>query len=97
MERFCILVADFQLKALLVPFGIPRFDTEGWGAYQRHLAPALQEVRNPPPPQLERTHLPLRTRIKRLVRKTICFSQSMEMHALVLGLFLNRFELGVSI
>jgi IS1 family transposase len=26
-----------QLKALLVPFGITRFYTDGWGAYERHL------------------------------------------------------------
>jgi insertion element IS1 protein InsB len=26
-----------QLKALLAPFGITRFYTDGWGAYRRHL------------------------------------------------------------
>jgi len=26
------------LKALLEPFGIRRFFTDGWGAYRRHLA-----------------------------------------------------------
>jgi len=28
------------LKALLEPFGIRRFFTDGWGAYRRHLEPA---------------------------------------------------------
>ena len=32
----------------------------------------------------------LRTRIKRLVRRTICFSKMERMHDLVIGLFLNR-------
>jgi len=32
--------ALLQLKALLKPFGIRRYDTDGWGAYHRHLAPA---------------------------------------------------------
>jgi insertion element IS1 protein InsB len=41
--------------------------------------------------QLERKHLTLRTRIKRLVRKTICFSKSVQMHDLIIGLFINRF------
>jgi insertion element IS1 protein InsB len=33
----------------------------------------------------------LRTRIKRLARKTICFSKSEEMHDGVIGLFINRY------
>jgi insertion element IS1 protein InsB len=39
----------------------------------------------------------LRTRIKRLVRRTICFSKTTTMHDLVLGLFINRYEFGVAI
>lgn len=27
------------LKTLLEPFGITRYDTDGWGAYKRHLDP----------------------------------------------------------
>jgi len=33
-----------QLKALLEPFGIHRFYTDGWGAYERHIDPAQHEV-----------------------------------------------------
>jgi insertion element IS1 protein InsB len=29
--------AFLKLKTLLQPFGITRFFTDGWGAYQRHL------------------------------------------------------------
>jgi insertion element IS1 protein InsB len=39
----------------------------------------------------------LRTRIKRLARKTICFSKSVLMHDVVIGLFINRFEFGLTI
>jgi hypothetical protein len=39
----------------------------------------------------------LRTRIKRLVRRTICFSKTERMHDLVIGLFINRYEFGVSV
>ena len=28
-----------ELQALLEPFGITRFYTDGWGAYERHIAP----------------------------------------------------------
>ncbi len=41
--------------------------------------------------RIERKHLTLRTRIKRLARKTICFSKSIVMHDLVSGLFINKF------
>jgi insertion element IS1 protein InsB len=40
--------------------------------------------------KIERKHLTLRMRIKRLARKTICFSKSVVMHDVVAGLFINR-------
>jgi insertion element IS1 protein InsB len=71
-----------KLKALLEPFGITRYYTDYWGAYTQ---------------QIERKHLTLRTRIKRLVRKTICFSRSTQMHDIVIGLFVNRYEFGLPV
>jgi insertion element IS1 protein InsB len=82
------------LKALLESFGITRFYTDGWGAYQRQLDPTRHEVGKRNTQQLERQHLTLRTRIKRLARKTICFSKSIQMHDIVVGLFINRFSFG---
>jgi insertion element IS1 protein InsB len=89
--------ALLQLKALLVPFGIRRFYTDGWGAYRRHLDLHRHVVGKRWTQQLERKHLTLRTRIKRLVRKTICFSRSVLMHDIVIGLFINRFEFGINV
>src|SRR2546422_3248877 len=89
--------AFLALKALLAPSGIRRFYTDGWGAYQRHLAPHQHVVSKRATQQLERKHLTLRTRIKRLARRTICFSKSVQMHELVIGLFINRFEFGVPV
>ncbi len=86
-----------QLKELLEPFGIRRYCTDGWGAYQRHLPQAIHEVGKRKTQKIERKHLRLRTRIKRLARKTICFSKSEVMHDLVIGLFINRFEFGLPI
>ena len=37
----------------------------------------------------------MRTRIKRLARKTIYFSKSVLMHAVVIDLFVNRSEFGI--
>jgi insertion element IS1 protein InsB len=89
--------ALLKLKALLVPFGITRFYTDGWGAYQRHLDLARHEVGKRNTQQLERKHLTLRTRIKRLARRTICFSKSTQLHDLVIGLFINRFKFGMNV
>jgi insertion element IS1 protein InsB len=83
-----------QLKALLESFGIRRLFTDRWGAYARHLAPETHMPGKRNTQQIERKHLTLRARIKRLARKTICFSRSCVMHELVLGLYLNRVEFG---
>ncbi len=83
-----------QLKALLEPFGIQRFYTDGWGAYERHLAPEKHNPGKRNTQRIERKHLNLRTRIKRLARKTICFSRSQQLHDIVIGLFINRYEFG---
>jgi insertion element IS1 protein InsB len=84
-----------QLKALLEPFGITRFYTDDWGAYERHLSSEEHVIGKQNTQKIERKHLTLRTRIKRLVRKTICFSKLNKMHDIVIGLFINRYEFGV--
>ena len=33
-----------ELQALLEPFGITRFYTDGWGAYDRHIAPEQHHI-----------------------------------------------------
>jgi insertion element IS1 protein InsB len=86
-----------QLKALLEPFGIRRYYTDYWGAYERNLAPEVHGPGKHNTQQIERKHLTLRTRLKRLVRKTISFSKSIAMHDIVIGLFINRYEFGLSV
>jgi insertion element IS1 protein InsB len=86
-----------KLKALLKPFGIRRYYTDYWGAYTRHLEAGEHQPGKRHTQKIERKHLTLRTRIKRLTRKTICFSKSIQMHDLVIGLFVNRYEFGVQI
>jgi insertion element IS1 protein InsB len=83
-----------QLQALLEPFGIRRFYTDGWGTYMRHLDPAKHTVGKQHMQTIESKHINLRTRIKRLVRRTLCFSKTERMHELVIGLFVNRYEFG---
>ena len=84
-----------RLKALLEPFGLTRFSTDHWGAYTRHLDPEVHSPGKQHTQKIERKHLTLRTRIKRLVRKTICFSKTTQMHDIVIGLFVNRYTFGL--
>ncbi len=67
--------AFLELKTLLEPFGITQFYTDGWGVYERHTDPLFHTVGKANTQTIERKHLTLRTRIKRLARKTICFSR----------------------
>ena len=86
-----------QLKELLAPFGIRRFYTDGWGAYKRYLDGETHQVGKEHTQKIESKHINLRTRIKRLMRRTICFSKTTTMHDLVIGLFINRYAFGVAI
>ncbi len=86
-----------KLKALLEPFGITRYYTNYWGAYTRHLDVDQHQPGKRNTQRIERKHLTFRTRIKRLPRKTICFSKSIQMHDIVIELFMNRYEFGLLI
>ena len=83
-----------KLQKLLEPFGITRFYTDGWGAYERHIDTEKHQVGKENTQKIESKHINLRTRIKRLMRRTICFSKTEQMHDLVIGLFINRYEFG---
>jgi len=83
-----------ELKALLQPFGITMFFTDDWGSYERNIASEQHTVGKKNTQAIERKNLTLRTRIKRLCRKTICFSKSIIMHDIVVGLVINILEFG---
>ena len=57
------------------------------GAYERHIAPAQHAVGNSTP-------IKLRTRSKRLGRRTMCFAKTERLHDRVIGLCVNRYEFG---
>lgn len=86
-----------ELKKLLQPFGIKHFYTDDWGAYERKLSASEHTISKTNTQKIERKHLTLRTRIKRLARKTLCFSKLEKMHDIVIGLFINRYEFGLVI
>src|SRR5215470_9843632 len=85
------------LQALLAPFCITRYYTDKAGAYRRHLPPEQHTVGKLSMQKIERKHLTLRTRLKRLARKTLCFSRSCVLHDLIIGLYMNRVEFGCTV
>jgi len=84
--------AFIKLKILLENFPIKHFYTDNWGAYWRNLPAQYHTIGKQNTQQIERKNLDFRTRIKRLARKTICFSKSIFFHDLVIGLFINLLE-----
>ena len=85
------------LEVLLAPFNIKRFYTNDWGAYERHIDREKREVGKRNTQKIERKNLNFRTWVKRLARKTICFSKLEKMHDIVIGLLINKLEFGVDI
>jgi IS1 family transposase len=81
-----------ELKSLLEPFGITMFYSDDWGSYERNINPENHTVGKKNTQVIERKNLTLRTRIKRLCRKTICFSKCVDMHDIVIGLVINILE-----
>lgn len=65
--------------------------------FERHLDSEQHVVGKVNTQKIERKHLNLCTRIKRLARKTICFSKSVLMHDTVIGLFINREEFALPV
>ena len=86
-----------ELKAMLDPFGIKRYYTDDWGSYERNLETEKHEVGKQKTQKIERKNLNFRTWIKRLTRKTICFSKKENMHDTVIGLLINKVEFGLDI
>ena len=83
-----------KLRALLAPLGITRYYTDKASVYQRYLPSEQHTVGKLSMQKIERKHLTLRTRLKRLACKTLCFSRSSLMHDLVIGLYMNHVEFG---
>ena len=61
----------------------------------RHIDEISHHIGKKNTQKIERKHLILRTRIKSLTRKTICFYKLEKMHDIVIGLFINIYEFGL--
>lgn len=79
-----------ELLALLTPFNIGMLTADEWGSYARELPKEKNLTGKIFTQRIERNYLMLITRLKRLTRKTICFSRSVEIHKKVIGAFIEK-------
>ncbi len=84
-------VACEQPMDNLKAFNIRTYYTDGWASYPKYIPADKHVVGKKHTQKIENKNLTLRTRIKRLTRKTICFSKSETPHDTVIGLFINRY------
>ena len=78
------------IKKLSV-FPIKYYFTDNWQSYCKYI-PAHQHIIGKDNTwKIERKNLNFRTHIKRLNRRTICFSKSEEVHDKVIGLYINHY------
>ncbi|MBG0716429.1 IS1 family transposase, partial [Enterobacter hormaechei] len=80
-----------ELLALLTPFNIGMITSDDWGSYAREVPEEKHLTGKIFTQRIERNNLTLRTRIKRLARKTICFSRSIDVHEKVIGSFIEKY------
>ena len=66
---------------------ITHWHTDDWQSYGKVLPPRRHQVSKAGTRHIERQNLNFRTHVKRLHRRTICFSKSTEMHDAVLRLY----------
>ncbi|PHM38430.1 transposase [Xenorhabdus mauleonii] len=79
-----------KLLNLLMPFSIRFFTTDDWGSYAREIEPEKHLVGKIFTQRIERHNLNLRIHIKRLARRTICFSRSIEVHEKLIGAYIEK-------
>ncbi len=78
------------LLTLLTPFSVTFFCTDYYPVYKDKIPQEKHIIGKYYTQRIERMNLTLRTRLKRLNRKTIGFSKSKEMHDKVIGTFIER-------
>ena len=83
-----------ELLKLLEPYSIKTVYADNNYAYKDKISEECLVSGKKNTQQIERDHLTLRTRIKRLARKTICFSKNREIHMAVIGTFINTYFFG---
>jgi insertion element IS1 protein InsB len=79
-----------QLLGLLQRFSFRLYCTDDWGAYERLLPEDKHLITKRYTQSIERQNLNFRTHLKRLARRTLCFSKSVDIHDKVIGEYIAR-------
>lgn len=80
-----------QLIDKLSVFPINKIHTDDWQSYRKYIPAEKHVIGKTNTWKIERKNLNFRTHIKRLNRKTICFSKSEAIHDNVIGIYINRY------
>ena len=78
------------LKRRLDGCQVSTFYTDDWQSYRKCLPPKRHQIGKDGTQGIERHNLNFRTHLKRLHRKTICFSKSEQMHDAVIKLYIQH-------
>ena len=79
-----------ELLCLLKPFKIKKVYADNNFAYKDKIPNNILTTGKRNTQKIERLHLTLRTRIKRLARKSICFSKNLDIHISIISFFINH-------
>jgi insertion element IS1 protein InsB len=79
-----------QLVEKLSGCAVEQFYTDDWQSYRKTLPSERHQISKAETQGIERHNLNFRTHLKRLQRRTICFSKSDEMHSAVIKLYVNH-------
>jgi insertion element IS1 protein InsB len=84
--------ADFlSLQSHLSKIPINLYYSDNWGAYSKYLPAGKHSTGKDQTWKIERKNLNFRTHIKRLNRKTICYSKNEQIHDNVIGMYIERY------
>ncbi len=79
------------LTEKLFLFSVTRCYTDDWKSYSRYIPPEKHVTGKADTRKTERRNLNFRTHLKRLNRKTVCFSKDEKIHDDVIGMYINRY------
>ena len=74
----------------LEPTQVEELFTDDWQSYGKYLDPQRHQIGKNGTQGIERINLNFRTHLKRLQRRTICYSRSYELHYAVIKLYIHH-------
>jgi len=70
---------------------VNKYYTDDWGGYKRILPEEMHVVGKDETWKIKRKNLNFRTHLKRLSRRTICYSRNELIHDNVIGMYIERY------